>query len=526
MDGHLTPALERVTASVLEAQRKRRQLEEELASAAAAVASLQKESASFEFSVLQLRKELAATLDAKRKEEQALEQVSAKKAETLLQIDELNDNIKSLRGQLDLAERNLDNRVTAVRSAVSGIEDEVKSVKSQFASFSEQTKALRETIAGIQRVSEAALAQLADVDSKTTELNAVADAAAARLVGITASVDRVQKDEQPALAAAEELQQLAAQLASCKTEAESAVTAVEKLARERERTAAAIAEQLAKIDELCAATGGSVGTPPPADVEGGAAKRAAAASAEVAANGPPEPGAARNRALDQMPVSAAAAAGSIAVPLAQTQYAATHALLELLGTQGFLSGAEAASGSQQLEEGGVDKLVRAWWSRAMASPAPGYYRLVLGQALAESGDSKGALTFFNRAMEGRHVDPFITYLVARALLEMKRYVDVLRIAQGLGKSKNGKAFAANVEALHLAGSRRYDEAEGMLAQALAMPGLPKIQYSETLYNLGCVAHAKGDARAAAAWFERLYSVDPGFRDVGRHIKRHTPVGAG
>jgi predicted nucleic acid-binding Zn-ribbon protein len=524
MDGHLTPALERVTASVLEAQRKRRQLEEELASAAAAVASLQKESASFEFSVLQLRKELAATLDAKRKEEEALEQVSAKKAETLLQIDELNDNIKSLRGQLELAERNLDNRVKAVRSAVGGIEDEVKSVKSQFASFSEQTKALRETIAGLQRVSEAALAQLADVDSKTTELNVAADATAARLTGIMASVDRLQKDKQPVLAAAEELQQLAAKLASYKTEAESAVTVVEKLARERERTAAAIAEQLAKIDELCAATGVSAQATTAVAVEGDAAKRPGAAAAGAVPNGPPEPAALRNPALDETPV---AAAGPAAVALAQSQYAATHALLELLGTQGLLSGGEAASGSQLLEEGGVDKLVRAWWSRAMASPAPGYYRLVLGQALAESGDSKGALTFFNRAMEGRHVDPFITYLVARALLEMKRYVDVLRIAQGLGRSKHGKAFAANVEALHLAGSRRYDEAEGSLAKALAMPALPKIQYSETLYNLGCVARAKGDARAAAAWFERLYSVDPGFRDVARHMeRREAPVGAG
>jgi tetratricopeptide (TPR) repeat protein len=162
----------------------------------------------------------------------------------------------------------------------------------------------------------------------------------------------------------------------------------------------------------------------------------------------------------------------------------------------------------------------------MAGPTPGYYRLVIGQALAEANDAKGAVTFFNRAMEGKPVDPFITYLVARALLGMKRYVDVLRIAQGLGRTKHGKALALNIEALHSFGGRHYDDAEGKLTQALATPGLVKLHYNETLYNLATLAEAKGDPRAAAAWYQKLRSMDPTYRDIANHIEScGVPVGA-
>jgi tetratricopeptide (TPR) repeat protein len=514
MDAQLTPALERVTASVMEAHRRRQQVEEELASATAAVASLQQQSASFESSVLDLRKQLEATLEAKAKEEQALEQVSAKRAETLLQIDELTDNIKSVRGETEQAERSLETRIKSVRSAVGAIEEEVRGVKSQFGKVGSETEALRETIGRIRQSTEAALKQLTEVDSKAKDLNAATDSVAARLVTITAAVDQLQKDKLQIGVAADELQSLSAKLSAHKTQAETAVTVVEKLTKERERTASTIAEQLQKIDELCAAS--------PAAASPGAASPVSASPASTSPappNGASSPEPANNFQTSQ-PNGSPSATPSNAV-----SYAGTQALLELLSVQGLLASGEGASGAQLLKDGGVDKLVRAWWSRAMASPAPGYYRLVLGQALAESGDSKGALTFFNRAMEGKQTDPFITYLVARALLDMKRYVDVLRIAQGLGRIKLGKALAANIEALHLAGSRRYDEAETKLAQALAIPGLAKVQYSETLYNLARLAESKGDVRAAAAWYERLYSVDPTYRGVSNHIeRREAPAG--
>jgi tetratricopeptide (TPR) repeat protein len=509
MDAQLTPALERVTASVMEAHRRRQEVEEQLASAAAAVASLQQQSASFETSVLELRKQLEATLEAKAKEEQALEQVSAKRAETLLQIDELTENIKSLRGETDQAERSLETRIKSVRSTVGAIEEDVRAVKSQFGKVGSETEALRETIGRIRQSSETALNQLAEVDSKAKDLNAATDSIAARLCTLTAAVDQLQKDKSQIGAAADELQSLSAKLSAHKTQAETAVTVVDKLAKERERTASAIAEQLAKIDELCAAAPAPVAPAPASPASAPSGSPNGASSAEAASS-----------FQTSQPNGSPPTAPSNAV-----SYAATQALIELLSVQGLLASGEAANGTQLLKDGGVDKLVRAWWSRAMASPAPGYYRLVLGQALAESGDSKGALTFFNRAMEGKQTDPFITYLVARALLDMKRYVDVLRIAQGLSRSKLGKALAANIEALHLAGSRRYDEAETKLAQALAIPGLAKVQYGETLFNLARLAEAKGDVRAAAAWYERLYSVDPTYRGVANHIeRREAPAG--
>lgn len=494
MDTELTPALERVAASVFETQRRRQQLQDELAAATEAIASLQEQSVSLESSVLDLRRQLEQTLQAKLREDAALEELATKRTQAFAQMQDLLAHIDAFAGAKERAAGSLDAQIDSSRTALTAIEEEVRTVKELFASLAREATSLRTVIDSIRQSADGADAKLADIGSKAKDLDAAADGMAARVCRIAEAVDRAEKNKQD-VAAADELRELVANLQIRKAQVESSADALERLAKDRERSAEAIVKQLARIDQLCA----------------GAADAPNADAPELGARSSHE----KERDV------------SLATPDPPARYGTTLATLEFLAAQGFLSPAEAADGAQLLHTGGVDKLVRSWWSRAMASPTPGYYRLVIGQSLSESGDSKGALTFFNRAMEGKQTDPFVAYLVALGLLDMKRYVDVLRIAAALGRSKHGKALAQNIEALHLAGSRHYDEAESKLAQALTMPGLAKLHYSETLYNLGCLAESKGDLRAAAAWYEKLSGIEPTYRDIANHIERRkTPAAVG
>src|SRR6516165_9826957 len=72
----LTPALERVAASVVETHRKRQQLEEELKAAAAAVASLHSQSSSLEASIVTLRDALEHAVRLKAQEDAALQSLA------------------------------------------------------------------------------------------------------------------------------------------------------------------------------------------------------------------------------------------------------------------------------------------------------------------------------------------------------------------------------------------------------------------------------------------------------------------
>jgi len=486
MDTELTPALERVAASVIETQRRRQLLQDELAVATEAIASLQEQSVSLESSVLDLRRQLEETLQAKLREDDALEELATKRAEAFAQMEDLLAHIDAFAGERERAASGFGTEIDSSRLALSAIEEEVRTVKGLFASIAREATSLRTVLDSIRQSAAGADAQLADIGSKAKELDTAADGMAARVCRIAEAVDRAEKDKQHIMGA-DELRELVAGLQTRKAQVESAANALEQLAKDRERSAETIAKQLARIDQLCTGS---------AEVANAVASGAGVASAH-----------------QKQPDA------SVTASDAPARYGGTLGMLEFLAAQGLLSSTEAVEAAQLLHTGGVDKLVRSWWSRAMASPTPGYYRLVIGQSLGESGDTKGALTFLNRAMEGKQTDPFIAYLVALALLEMKRYVDVLRIAAGLSRTRHGKALAQNIEALHLAGSRHYDEAESKLAQALTMPGLSKLHYNETLYNLGCLAENKGDLRAATAWREKLTGIEPTYRDIANHIER-------
>lgn len=508
----LTPALERVAASVVETTRRRKQLEDELAAASAAVASLQHQSTSLESSIAELRDELEDALVARAHEDAALEQLSTERSKVIDLSDALRTEIEVALAEKSDTQTQLQGLIQAARKSLAGVESDIRDIKARTGKITADAAGVHETVTAVRQSVEAAQTALAEVSSKTRELDTATDDMAARVCRIAESIDHVERSNKQIAGASDGLTKLSAKLEARKADAESAAQALLALSKDRQESAAKIAEQLAKLEELCAAEASAANGTPKA--------RPSSSSPEPASQSekPAEP--APQSAEPVQPPQPAKTATS-------THYEETLATLQLLAGQGLIANLEATSASELLQEGGVDKLVRAWWSRAMAGPAPGYYRLVIGEALAEAGDAKGALTFFNRAMEGKPVDPFITYLVARALLRMKRYVDVLRIAQALGRSKHGKTLALNIEALHQSGGRHFDEAEAKLTQALATPGLAKLHYNETLYNLATVAAEKGDARAAAAWYEKLYSLDPAYRGIANHIEqRGVPVGAG
>lgn len=99
MDTELTPALERVAASVIETQRRRQLLQDELAVATEAIASLQEQSVSLESSVLDLRRQLEETLQAKLREDDALEELATKRAEAFAQMEDLLAHVDAFAGE-------------------------------------------------------------------------------------------------------------------------------------------------------------------------------------------------------------------------------------------------------------------------------------------------------------------------------------------------------------------------------------------------------------------------------------------
>lgn len=483
MDNELTPTLERVAASVIETHRRRQHLEDELATATAAVASLAKQSSALEAAVVDLQQQLETTQQAKSQEDSALAELGERRVRTIEQIDALVSQIQTYLEEKDRATNALAAQLDAARSSLGAIGQEVQVVKSSFGSLTAEVAGLRNSLDEVRRAADEAEAPLGEIEAKAKDLNEAADTMAARVLRLDKAIEQSEKDKQQIVRAAQALGSLTAKLLERKSQAEVAAESVTELEREHERRATALMKQLERIDELCEATR--------AKPNGSASKPPVSTKAEVKPNG-----------------------------VARDRFERTIALLDFLAAQGLLTPPECDQAAQLLHDGGVDKLVRSWWSRAMASSTPGYYRIALGQALFESGDSKGALTFFNRAMEGPRVDPFITYLVALALLDMTRYVDVLRIAQGLSRSKQGRTLAANIEGLHMAAGGRFDEAESKLTQALGMQGQPKLHYNETLYNLGRTAVSRGDTVGASGWFSKLNDIDPTYRDVALQIERH------
>ncbi|MDQ6766655.1 MAG: hypothetical protein M3Z41_02495 [Candidatus Eremiobacteraeota bacterium] len=475
----LTPALERVAASVVETHRKRQQVEEDLKAATAAVASLHTQSSSLEASVLDLRRELEKALLVRAHEDAALAQLVAKRHAAVEQLAAIGRDVENFLAEKERTAAEIAAQGDAARARVKGVEADVAAVKTSLAAFGNDANALRARLTGVRQSADAVEGKLGEVQSKVRDLDGAVDGMAAKVCTIADALANADGDRQRILAASDEMRAVRAALETRRSEALTAAAETEKLLSEKETQTAALAQQIERLSQLSSNIGQTTTTPVPS-----------------AAKGPLERRSAHN---------------------GEHKFATTVELIGILVPLGFIGHDEAAIVLEVLREGDVDKFVRSLWSRAMGGPLPGPYRLIIGSALNEAGDLKGAMTFFNKALEGRQVDPFMTYLVAGALLRMKRYVDVLRIAQALGRAKNGKVLSRNIEALHLWGTGRLDEAEKKLAEGLTIPAHPRLHYNETMYNLARLAESRGNEPAAAAWFEKLAAADASYRDVALHM---------
>ncbi len=474
----LTPALERVAASVVETHRKRQQVEEELKAAAAAVASLHAQSSSLEASVLELRRELEQALQLKAQEDSALAELTSKRKAAIEQLATIARDAETFLAEKDRAAAETAAQAEAVREQLHSVEGEVAAVKTAIGTFAQDSAALRDRVAGIRTSAQAAEEQIGEVQSKARELDAAVDGMAAKVCAIADGLDHADRDRQKVAAASDELRGVSAALEVRRAEAQSAAAEMERLLALKELQTAGLARQIERLSRL--------------------AESAPQTAASATTSGAPT-------------------IAAVSSPVQHARFEQSVETINLLASLGFVGNDEAASVLGILAEDDVDKFVRSLWSRAMGGPQPGPYRLIIGSVLTESGDSKGAMTFFTKALEGRSIDPFLTYLVAVWLLRMKRYVDALRIAQAMGHARNARMLARNIEALQLSGSGRLDEAEKKFAEALTVPGQPRLHHNETMYNLARLAQLRGDADSAAMWYSKLAAADPLYRDVALHM---------
>ena len=473
----LTPALERVAASVVETHRKRQQVEEELKAAAAAVASLHSQSSSLEASVLELRRELEQALKIRAQEDAALTKLAQERQAAVEHLAAIAREVEAFLAEKNKSAAQIGTQADAVRTSLRAVEVEVGAAKTSLAAFHSDTKALRERLASVRQSADAVEAQLGEVQSKAHDLDGAVDGMAAKVSSIADGLNHADRERHQIIAAANELRSVTSALETRRAQIKAADEQIEKLLAEKQKQTASLAQQMERLSQIASGSGETQQTPPP--------PQPAAQEARFAPNG-------------------------------EHKFGHTGDVIGILVPLGFIGHDEAAMALELLRAGDVDKFVRTLWSKAMGGPLPGPYRLIIGSALEESGDHKGAMTFFSKALEGKHVDPFLTYLVAVALLRMKRYVDVLRIAQGLSHTKNGRVLSNNVEALHLWASGRPDEAEKKLAEALTVAG-PRLHQHETMYNLARLAASRGDASTAASWYERLASSDATYRDAALHM---------
>jgi tetratricopeptide (TPR) repeat protein len=476
----LTPALERVAASVVETHRKRQQVEEELEAASAAVASLDAQSSSLEASVADLRRELEQALLVRAEEDAALKKLAHERHAAVEQLAAIALEIETFLSDKNRSANEIAAHTDAVRTKLRGVEVEVAAAKTALAAFYGDAKALRERLASVRQSADAVEGQLGDIQSKAHDLDGAVDGMAAKVSGIADALGHAERDRQHIVSASNELRAVTSVLETRRAQVKTADEAIEKLLSEKEKQTTSLAVQMERLSQL-ASSGRQQGQPTPTATE-------------------PTP-----------------MAEARFTPNGKHEFSHTVELIGVLVPLGFFGHDEASEALEILKTNDVDKFVRSLWSRAMGGPLPGPYRLILGSALSESGDHKGAMTFFNKALEGKHADPFLTYLVAVALLRMKRYVDVLRVAQGLGRTKDGRVLSRNVEALHLWGTGRHGEAEEKLAEALTVPSHSRLHHHETMYNLARLAEGRGDARTAALWYEKLASEDASYRDVAVHM---------
>lgn len=515
----LAPALERVTTSIAETQRRRLGIEAELTAAAAVIESLRARSSSLEQSVHDVQRELDSTLKAQTQETHALAELSRQRQQAADELAALAASIGSFLEQKESSAAGMTTRLEVAQADVDAIDGKVENAQSAAEAVGREVSALRERIAARRTAAEAAARQLDDIAQGAQSLGATLSDLKDNMKGVRAAVDQAAQRKEDASAAARDLQTLAAQLRDQHAQAQQAARQLADLAKQREQEASALSDRLSAM--------GAIVKPQQAAHMDGARPSASATTMEVAGQPaavggrPAMPATPRPTVIGapSPPVAPAPAAAMQAPAAARPMpLPRTAQTVKLLCSQQYILDAERATILDMLDATDADKFVRPLWLRAKNGNTPGVYYVIIGDALCEFGDVKMGMSFYNQAISARNADPFIIYLVGLALMALDRHDEALRLAKTLARDKNGKLLARNLESIHLQHLGKLDEAQAKLTEALSMPAQWRLERYETLYNMGRLQVLKGDASAAVECYEKLRAANASYRDVGQHIQ--------
>ncbi|MBC5805965.1 MAG: hypothetical protein DLM53_07555 [Candidatus Eremiobacter antarcticus] len=523
----LAPALERVTTSIAETQRRRLGIEAELTAAAAVIESLRTRSSSLEQSVHDVQRELDATLKAQTQETQALAELGKQRQRSADELAALVASIGSFVEQKESSAASMSTRLESAQADLDAVDAKVQNAQAAAEAVSREVSALRERINARRTAAEAAVRQLDDIAQGAQSLGGTLSELNDSVKVIRTSVGEAQQRKDGVTAASRDLQTLAAQLREQQSQAQQAAKQLADLAKQREGEASDLSARLSAM--------GAVVKPQPAitpeltrQSEPSLAREAAGQPADeaVRAVASAAPRSKASEAAASAPVGPIppapqpaptvgrqSPAGSKPVPLPRTAQT-----VKLLCSQQYILDAERATILDMLDANDADKFVRPLWLRAKNGNTPAVYYLIIGDALTESGDVKMGMSFYNQAISARNADPFIIYLVALALMALDRHDEALRLGKTLSRDKNGKLLARNLESIHLQHLGKLAEAQAKLTEALSMPAQWRLERYETLYNMGRLQELKGDAAAAVDSYEKLRAANAAYRDVGQHIQ--------
>lgn len=517
-DSDLAPALERVTASVAETQRRRLQLERELGEAQSVIATLKSQSGELASSLRELRAQLDSTMRTRAEQDKVLVDLSTQKEAALKDLDALRSAIQNARTERERIKEAVSTAFSDVKLRLEALQSNLLSTGKAAAAMAGEVGNLRDRVAALRESTDHADRQLAEVQHKTAAVNDAVDLLGADATQLSSALDDINKRKQAADATGTRLEELVETLESHRTSAERAADSMRQVIADHRRHTEALSAQIEAISRL---------------VDADAVAPAAPAAEESSATSAPPPvitpsPASVNGASTPAPGPASGGSGVVAQPgaggLPANPFPRTHATVKLLASEQFISLEEESRILRLLESGEVNKVVRSLWSRAVGGATPGVYRLIIADALNESGDFKAAMTFYNQALATRQLDPFLIYLAATSLFTAAKSEDALKLAKLLARDKAGKTLSRNIEAIYYLRSGKLDEAERRLAEALAAPGSVPAHYRETLYNMATLQARKGDTAASMSYYEKLQASSPGYRDVPERVAALQPAG--
>lgn len=555
----LTPALERVTASLAATQRKRLEVEAELQAAQAAIASVKTQSSSLEQSLHELQDQLSATLRVKAQEDVALSELAASKEKAIQELAGLRRSIQSALDEKESTIRAIDSAGIDMRNQLAQLQEDVTRAAADAKSAVGDVERVHNQLMMLRKTADAVDEELGRIETKGKKIAEVVGEFESHVQAASTGLETIAARRAEADKAAGRLKVLGDQIETQRMQAQASSDALAELLQRRQQQSQTLEKQLAAISQLIQAdatpavpeTERTKASVPNAQATQAQAQSSPAgvtqptpvqATAQPVAAPPPQPApnvsapaqaAAPVRETPEAAVAHPAPNGSVAAKAAASTasppskngrpFPQTSDLIQLLAAEQLISADEATRANEVLNTGEVDKIVRSLWSRAMGGPAPAAHRLLIAEALSEAGDVKAATTFFNQVLSTKNLDPLMAYLVAVYLFDLDKPEEALKIGKLLARAKMGKVLSRNIDALYLRDGGKYEEAQQRLSEALGTPGFPRSHYHETLFNIARLHEEKGELGQALSWYEKLSATNPGYRDIENHIRRTRPV---